>query len=142
MRRKKLIILVAFIILIVCATTSILTYFVAKNINDSLNSRNEESAFEATLEWGRLAPFPKSAEELTVTASGNRFTRSFRVSFKASDEDIEQWLEQSEGISDATIEELDEDRTKYVIKPGGKANYAGVLVDRSNGLVGIYVSWS
>src|SRR5436853_7285397 len=61
------------------------------------SARNRASAIDCTLNWGRLAPFPISAQQLSITTHGTMFTRAFRASFIAPAADIERWLQQSPG---------------------------------------------
>ena len=43
-------------------------------------------------------------------------------------------------LLDASIEETNDGKQKYIIEPGGGANYAEVIIDLN--MVTIYVSWS
>ena len=112
----------------------------------SSNSRTEMSAEEkkvaiaTTLEWGRLAPFPTSAQELTIRTEGGLFTRTFRSQFKAPKQDLETWIRSSPGLLSAESTYADGKR-KYIIKPGGGANRAEVTIG-DDGSVEIYTSWS
>lgn len=110
-------------------------------IREGISAADKRSAIKATLEWGRLAPFPKSARDLVVTTEGNMFTRSFRVSFSAPKEDIARWAEESPGIRETQPKKEGSER-KYVIKPGGGAVYAEVVIDDATDQVRIYVAWS
>ena len=65
--------------------------------------------------------------------------------FQASLDDIEQWIEDSPGLRESTVEIVDENTTKYVIEPGGGAAYAKVVItvlDGEMGLVEVYTYWS
>ena len=53
--------------------------------------------FEIPLEWARLAPYPKTARNLSASTSGTVFTRTFIVSFTAPAADIQGWLDASPG---------------------------------------------
>ena len=106
-----------------------------------LSETDKRSGIKATLEWGRLASFPKSARDLVVTTEGNMFTRSFRVSFSAPKEDIARWTEESPGLRETQPEKQNSQR-KFVIKPGGGAVYAEVVIDDATNQVRTYVAWS
>ncbi len=106
---------------------------------------NTDSAIKATLEWGRLAPFPESASGIKVVTEGSAFTRAFRVTFQAPLDDIERWIENSPGLRESTVEVVHAGASKYVIQPGGGAAYAEVVITvlgDGMGLVEIYAYWS
>jgi hypothetical protein len=109
--------------------------------NADMSEADKRSGIKAALEWGRLAPFPESARDLVVTTEGNMFTRSFRVSFSAPKEDIAQWADESPGLRE-TQPKKEGPQRKYVIKPGGGAVYAEVVIDDSTDKVQVYVAWS
>jgi len=93
-------------------------------------------------EWARLAPFPSSAQHLSITTTGSAFSREFNGSFTASPEDLKQWIEQSPGLSDAVQEHLSPMIVKYNIKPGGGASSAAVIINFNSGEVAIRTCWS
>lgn len=97
---------------------------------------------EATLEWGRLAPFPKEARNLDIHSEGNAFARTFRGSFSCPKEPLVRWVSESPGLQDAKIEEISVSKKRYVISPGGNANFAEVVIDYETGKVEFRVSWS
>ncbi len=105
-----------------------------------ITAEERKQAIDATLEWGRLAPFPSSAREFTIKVEGGFFTRTFRSHFKAPKGDIEIWIKQSPGLIDAESSYADGKR-KYIIKPGGGANRAEVTIGDDDA-VEIYASWS
>jgi len=115
------------------------SYFDKKPVE--MREADKTSGINATLEWGRLAPFPKSARDLVVTKTGNIFTRGFRVSFSAPKEDIARWAEESPGLTE-TQPEKEGSQRKYEIKPGGGAQHAEVVIDDSTDKVQVYVFWS
>ena len=96
----------------------------------------------ATLNWGRLAPFPAAAQDFTITKEGSMFTRGFRASFIAPLADVERWLRESPGTRDLTPERPSPTTRRFLIAPGGGAQHAEVTVDDSSGAVRIYVCWS
>ena len=106
------------------------------------SSLNRASAIDCTLTWGRLAPFPASAQQIAVTTQGNMFTRGFRASFVASAADIEQWLQQSPGTREASPESPSSGLRVFHIKPGGGARFAEVAVDDHVHCVSVHVYWS
>ena len=103
---------------------------------------DQQSAIECTLEWGRLSPFPPSAQQFSITKQGNMFTRGFRASFTAPPAEIEQWLQQSPGIRE-TLPTTPSPRIRHFeIAPGGGAQHAEVTVNDATNQVAIYVYWS
>src|SRR5258706_1757550 len=102
---------------------------------------NRASAIRTTLAWGRLAPFPISAEEFTISAAGSMFTRGFRVSFIAPTADIERWLKQSPGIGDAAVSFPKPGMRHFEIQPGGGAQHAEVTVDETKRQGSVYAYW-
>ena len=106
------------------------------------SSLNRVSAIEAALTWGRLAPFPASAQQFVVSTQGSVFTRAFRASFIAPAADIEKWLQQSPGTREASPETPSPRVRHFQIIPGGGAQHAEVTVDDTQHRVSIYVYWS
>jgi hypothetical protein len=100
------------------------------------------SMISVTREWGRLAEFPKSATEFSIHTEGSMFTRAFRAEFVAPAPDLAPWIAASPGFSDAKVEQLGPHVKRYIIKPGGGAQWAQVEVNQSTGRVKIYVYWS
>jgi len=117
-------------------------YSSLSNTRDNQNSAKQNEMIAIVLEWGRLAPFPANATDVSIEAEGSSFTRSFHASFVASKQDIQAWVKDSPGISEATPEELSDNQVEYVIVPGGGANSARVNIDFNLNKVDIYVSWS
>ena len=103
------------------------------------SSRNRASAIDCTLTWGRLAPFPASAQQFSITTEGSAFTRAFRSSFVAPQTDIEQWLQQSPGTRETVPTTPSAGVRHFEIPPGGGAQWAEVTVDDTNHHVSIYV---
>lgn len=114
-------------------------------IQNSLDNRNparKAEMTEITLKWGRLAPFPENVENFTIYTTGSPFTRTFKGSFTATEDIIKSWIAQSPGLQDAKIESISETKKKYIITPGGGANYAEVVIDYEIGKIEFRVSWS
>lgn len=106
------------------------------------SSRNRASAIDCTLTWGRLAAFPASAQQFSITVHGSMFTRAFRASFIAPPADIEQWLQQSPGTREALPTTPSPGVRHFEIFPGGGAQHAEVTVDDTRHRVSIHVNWS
>jgi hypothetical protein len=102
---------------------------------------HKQSAIETSIEWARLAPLPVPTREVAVETFGSPFTREFRLSFHLSEAQLEQWLSECEGISDAKIFQ-EGVFTRYAIRPGGGAQFAEVRVNRSTGEVVVRTYWS
>jgi hypothetical protein len=112
------------------------------NAMDNRNPFKKKEMMMITLEWGRLAPFPANATNVAIETEGGSFTRSFRASFSAPEEDIRTWIRNSPGLNEATPTELSDHKFEYRITPGGGANMAKVTIDFTLNKVDIYVSWS
>jgi hypothetical protein len=140
MSRKSLVLLIATALAVVFLLAGRLLFI--ESGFDWVKERDTESAIDCVLEWGRLAPFPESAEHLTVTTEGGMFTRAFRVTFVASQEEIARWLTSSPGTRELTPERVEPSTRKYLIEPGGGAVYAEVVIDDETNWVSIYVCWS
>ena len=106
------------------------------------SSRNRASAIDCTLTWGRLAPFPTSAQQFSITTEGGAFTRAFRATFIAPPADIEQWIQQSPGTRSVQPSSPSPGIRHFEIAPGSGAAWAEVTVDDTNHRVSIYVYWS
>ena len=103
---------------------------------------NRPGAMRCIFEWGRLAPFPESAQVSFISATGNMFSRGFRVAFTAPAADIEQWLQQSPGTRDVIPDVPAPGVHHFQIEPGGGAQWAEVSVDDKSHRVSIRVFWS
>lgn len=97
---------------------------------------------KTTLVWGRLAPIPKSRTKFNIYTEGSAFTRSFRSSFYLPKTDLEKWVKASPGLTNAEIQNINDSKQKYIIKPDGGAQYAEVIIDFKKYFIEIYVSWS
>ena len=117
-------------------------YFFSSNALENRNSAKQNEMIGIVLEWGRLAPFPVNASDVSIKTEGNSFTRSFRASFVAPAEDIQVWIKNSPGLNEATAEKVSDTQVLYTIQPGGGANRAEVTIDSVLNKVEIYVSWS
>jgi hypothetical protein len=106
------------------------------------SARNRASAIDCILTWGRLAPFPISAQQFSITTHGTMFTRAFSASFIAPAADIEQWLQQSPGTREVVPTTPTPCVRHFQIAPGGGAQHAEVTVDDTKHQVSIYVYWS
>jgi hypothetical protein len=111
------------------------------NATDNQNDQKKEEMLDLTLEWGRLAPLPDSAEQFEISTEGSSFTRSFRSSFYADKNDLDGWVKSSPGLQDAQIETTGNTK-EYIIDPGGGAAYAEATIDFEKCFVEIYVYWS
>jgi hypothetical protein len=134
-------------ILVVAGCLAVLFFVLLAPSSNSRDGQNptrqaEMAAIDIISEWGRLAPFPENAENLLIRAEGNPFTRSFRASFSAPEEEIRTWIAASPGLAEAAVTSTPDGKLKYLISPGGGANYAEVVIDFKSGVVQVYVSWS
>jgi hypothetical protein len=140
MSRKLPLVLIAVAVPLVLLLVG--TLLLIRSGSSAGREREIDDAIGCVLEWGRLAPFPESAEHLSVTTEGGTFTRAFGVTFVASQEEIVRWLARSPGTKELTPERVEPNTRKYVIEPGGGAAYAEVVIDYETNLVRIYVYWS
>ncbi len=127
----RVLLIVSSFIILACSSS---------NRRSEMTAEGRKEAIEATLEWGRLAPFPTSAREIKVKAEGGPFSRSFHCQFSASKSELEAWIKSSPGLLEAESTYGD-GKTNYRIKPGGGANRAEVTIG-DDGSVQIYTSWS
>ena len=143
MKAKKLLWGIGGLVVILIGVMAILLsiFFRTSNNRDNISQANQEEMVGLALEWGRLAPFPSNIENFSIQTEGNAFTRGFRASFASTNNEIEKWVGASPGLADATVETMGDGKQKYVIVPGGGANYAEVIIDFATNTVQIYVSW-
>jgi len=140
---RKVIVGIAVTVLVVAVAWIGFIGFMVYVFNPESGTPSEkQSAIECTLEWGRLAPFPPSAEQLSITIHGNMFTREFRTSFTAAPADIERWLQESPGTKETSPTMFSEGVRTFQIRPGGGAQRAEVSIDDVKHQVFIDVSWS
>jgi GGDEF domain-containing protein len=78
--------------------------------------------------------------EVRQKANVTSFTRSFRASFIAPKQDIQDWIKDSAGLNETTPNKLSENKVQYIIAPDG-ANTIEVTIDYGLNQVEIYVSW-
>lgn len=141
-RKKLLLGVVVLVFVSAIAWFSLLGSMVYVTNPESGTPSDMRSAIECTLEWARLAPFPASAEQLSITSHGNMFTREFRTSFIAAPAEIERWLKESPGIQEISPTTPSPGVRKFQIRPGGGAQRAEVSIDDARHQVFIHVSWS
>jgi hypothetical protein len=141
-RKALLVSLAVFVFVVGAAWIGSLGIFVYMSNFESGTPSNRESAIECTLEWGRRAPFPPSAKELSITIHGNAFTREFRTSFTAPQAEIERWLKESPGIRETSPTAPSPGIRNFQVRPGGGAQHAEVSIDDATNRVMIAVSWS
>jgi hypothetical protein len=140
---RKVFVAMAVVVLVVAvAWIAFLGFMVYVTNPESGTPSDKRSAIECTLEWGRLAPFPPSARQLSITIHGSMFTREFRTSFTASPAEIERWLKESPGIQESSPTVPSQGVRKFQIRPGGRAQRAEVSIDDAKHQVLIDVSWS
>lgn len=138
---SKLLTAIAITVCIVGLISFVVLSLSPTNTRDNQNRAKQKEMMTIVLEWGRLAPFPASATDVSITTEGSSVTRSFRASFIAPKQDIHKWIKESSGINEATPEELSGNKVKYIIVPGGGANRAELTIDYALNKVDIYVSW-
>ena len=141
-RKQILVGLITFVCLASLAVVACFELFVYVFTRAGRSPEEYRSAVECTLEWGRLSPFPPSAQQLAIKIEGGFFTRSFRVSFTAPPADIERWLQVSPGTRETSPTTPSPGIRHFQIAPGGGANGAEVSVEDTTNQVSIYVSWS
>lgn len=102
------------------------------------NLRNRAAAPQILLAWARLAPFPSSAQHLSVTPPDFPFGNAIHATFVASPQDIDQWLKQSTGTREAPLSHPKPGIRYFDVKPGEGAAQAEVVVDDNKHEVSIY----
>lgn len=105
--RKKL--LKIGILILVCAIGLLMAY----------RSWDRRQMLLVTLEWGRLAPLPKSAHGLRIDRSGSFLSRGFRASFSAPPAEARTWLKYSRGTRNLLPQRPDPVTRRFLISPGG-----------------------
>ena len=139
MNKKKKIIIVSFFF--ISSMFFLLLIFPTNSIQNAFPFY-QSSMVKATLEWARLAEFPEQVEKFEIKTYGSSFSREFRGSFKASNADIAKWMTECTGLQDAKMEIISTDIVKYIITPGGGAQYAEVVIDFDSGEVTFQTYWS
>ena len=139
---QKFLLAIVVVTLLVSSIIFIGMFLLSSNVRDNASPAKQEEMMGLVLAWGRLAPFPATATDVTITTDGNSFTRSFHASFIAPNRDIKVWIEDSPGLNEILPEKISENKEEYKITPGGGANIAEVVIDYDLGKVEIYVSWS
>ena len=143
LKRKQILIgLIAFVCVVSLAVVACISLSLYVFTWERDSPEDYQTAVERTLEWGRLSPFPSSAQQLAIKIEGGFFTRSFRVSFTAPPSDIELWLQASPGTRETSPTTPSSGIRHFQITPGGGANRAEVSVEDTKNQVSIYVSWS
>jgi hypothetical protein len=123
-------------------TIALVVLFFSSNARDNQNPAKQKEMLAIVLQWGRLAPLSASAANISIATEGSSFTRSFRASFVAPKQDIQNWIKQSPGTREVTPEQVADHKVRYVIAPGGSASRAEVTIDFNLNQVDIDVSWS
>lgn len=140
MKMKK--VLISITVIFCIAFTLLTLYMCNSNTIDNLNPIAKSSMIKTTLEWGRLAPIPKSKTEFNIYTEGSPFTRSFHSSFYLPKVDLDKWIKASPGLVNAEIQIINDSKRKYIVKPGGGAQYAETVIDFKKCYIEIYVYWS
>jgi len=117
-------------------------FLVPSDSRDNQDPAKQKEMMALVLEGGRLSPFPASATNISIKTEGNSFTRSFRISFTAPNQDIQSWIKDSPGLNETTSKKLSDNKEQYIIEPSGGANRAEVTIDYDLGQVEIYLFWS
>ena len=99
-----------------------------------------DKMIQDTVEWCRIDDFPVQGIEIEV--KGSVFSREYVGSFIASKELVDVWVENSPGLQNAKTEILSKGVIKYIITPGGGAQYAEVVIDFEYGKVTFRTYWS
>ena len=133
---------IAIVAFMVLAGASYFLLSSPTNNRDNHDPVKKAEMIETALEWARLAPFPQDVKDFKVFTEGNAFTRTFKGSFTASEQSIRSWVKQSIGLRNAKTKVISEGKIRYIIKPGGGANSAEVIIDYSSGRVEFIASWS
>lgn len=100
------------------------TLILPTNDRDNANPEKKAEMRELTLEWGRLAPFPKTAQAFEIYTEGNLFTRTFKGSFTDTPENIKAWLLASPGVAEGEKSS----NGKYILKTSEGVAYGEVVV--------------
>lgn len=95
-----------------------------------------------TLEWGQLASFPQNAQNFKIWTEGGPFTRTFRGTFIASPDAVQDWLQMSNGVTKGKAQTNADGSVHYELKTSGGASYGEVDIAPDGSTVKFRVSWS
>lgn len=85
-------------------------------------------AEDLLLNWGRLAPIPRSADHVALVDTKAPLTRSVRLSFDADASTVEAWEIASAGFRDAHPGIPNPDALRFVLRPASGAEAVGIVV--------------
>ena len=128
--------------LILAACLFVAFFLPSENERANRDPARRQEMMTVTLEWGRLAPFPSTARDLSVRTTGNLFTRGFESSFVAPPADIARWIDASPGLRETEPDLSSAGVRRYRVKPGGGAQFAEIRIDDTTNTVHIRVYWS
>lgn len=170
-RKGKVIILIALSLIVLLLLLGFLASIIMVNENFSVKNVDDNTKLSIALEIGRLAKLPANISEFKIDGTRNSFSSTFLLKFKASSEDINQFIENSPSLKNITPEILTENHTyppnteknmtnskddrypwfnpvievkgrKYDIIWDEHNNYGRVIVDDLNNIVYVYISHS
>lgn len=145
-KRYKILFILLLFPFISCETTSENQnsdrYSMSDNEMDNKNPDKQEDMLELSLLWGRLAPLPQNIENFKIQTQGSRFTRGFTFTFNASQKNIKLWLNKCDSFLDCKIEKVDDNTTRYLLKPEGDASFTVLVIYWNKGEVYFNTYWS
>ncbi len=141
---KALFVAVGVIVLVLTFLVGAIFLMFAWPTNDRANASRgaHQEMIPIACEWGRLAPFPATAQDFTIYTEGNMFTRTFKGAFSDSPEVIAKWLADSPGVVEGEAEVREDQSTLYILKMGGGASYGEIEVSPDKTRVRFRTSWS
>ena len=98
---------------------------------------SEPQMWRIVHEWTQTAPLPGDASDVSIITEGSDFTRQFKAHFRLSSESLKAWIAASPGFRDAQVTNDLEGVRHYLIKPGGGALFAEIVIDERTGSISI-----
>jgi len=133
MRRKTLKALAALFILCIL-------YMYIEVFSGFVLPWDKQESIQTTLEWGGLAPLPVKTSNVNIEKTGLIFTREFIIEFKATENQLKDWIKNSKRLKN-NIPKLQGSRRIYDIHPDEEESFGGNVKVEDNSVT-IKMSWS
>ncbi len=110
----------------------------------NIHNRQEipTDAMETIYAWARLSRIPKTSSNISIKASGSRFTREFVLEFDAPKSDISSWVGTCPGLLNAVRSIAPNGDVHFQIQPGAGAQFAELTILRNGSHILVRTYWS